>query len=834
MPHAASPEVLAIVPARDADPVPLQQLLADLRAQAEVRVEVLVVDQTLRGLPADLDLGGAARVRERSPARSRAWRHGLATGGAPWIAFCLPGTRLAADRLRTQLDAADGGSVELVTSDLHVRSPEGYARRVSPDLAPELPPLWEATALVRRSALEGLRDVAFWPVEQELYRRLRAEDGVRHVAEALVAATSESFEAAAERQRHDAELLRLAESPHRGAPKLTVLLATHERCDVLLECLEAYSRQLVAPGTFEIIVIDDGSTDGTREVGEELVLPVPFTFLHKEADGASRARILGMPHARGELVLFVNDDTIPFPDNVQAHLQAHRELEGQRAMVLGSFEQTPEHLENALMRLLERSHFVFDYGRWEPGQELGAGAFYTCHISVSRAAVEEAGGFDPDFSHYGCEDTDLGARLEDLGWTIHYRPECRAIHRHLLTFDALRRRQPLVARAHTRLFLKHPRLLSGQAWSDQSPARMRQVEEQVEPHMPLIESAGRMLSGLNAARIEAAGGTCATIARELEDCLDQLYRRVNRVWWNRGLMDGMELHGLTTLADTLARWEPELPELSRTARNAVLVRAEGSQWLALADAWMAREGSERGDADGAALVVLADTAEPAQRALASAVRRARRLGHSAPVAVAVPGDERALDELFASARAWIPGGGPSDEADRRRAMAAGADELALRAELPSLPMWPLATEAALRLLAWPSWDTPGALAALAQAVAPLAARGDVCLVLRHAPGEASPQPGLAELEAALAQLGETRLEVLLEQASLTDPDWEHLVFAADAVLTPAGTAEQRALLLRRVGRPYLVTAEDTALWLAERDACFTARIPVLQEEPCRA
>ena len=140
-----------------------------------------------------------------------------------------------------------------------------------------------------------------------------------------------------ERVREDHELLRLAERPLPDGPEITVLLATHERRELLLRCLERFSRQLVPPGTLELVVIDDGSTDGTAELGAALEPYVPLTFLHVEPGGASRARAAGLPRARGRLVLFVNDDTIPFPDTVRRHLEAHRELAGRRAIVLGTF-----------------------------------------------------------------------------------------------------------------------------------------------------------------------------------------------------------------------------------------------------------------------------------------------------------------------------------------------------------------------------------------------------------------------------------------------------------------------------------------------------------------
>ena len=829
MSNRASTSVLAIVPLRDAAD-PLADLIEDLHAQEGVQVRVLIVDQTPGGDLEATPPRGAEVVRQLSPSRGQAWRRGLDHQDAEWVLWCLPGTRLHPRRVQAQLARAAQTGADLVTCDLKVSDGEGYGRRLSPDLTPDLPALWEAGVLVRRATLFLLETTAFWPVELKLHRQLEAEGRVAHLAEALVTVSPERERAAAEHGRHDAELLRLEgrRLPEGTQPQVTVLLATHQRLDVFLECVEAYSRQLLPPGTFEIVAVDDGSTDGTPEVGRVLELGVPFTFLHKEADGASRARIFAMPHARGRLVLFVNDDTIPFADNVRTHLEAHRALEGQKAMVLGTFEQPEAHLENALMRLLERTHYVFNYANWTPGEELDAGAFYTCHLSVPREAVEQAGGFDPDFSHYGCEDTDLGVRLEDLGWTIHYRPECRAVHRHFLNFDNLRRRQPLVARAHTRLFLKHPRLLAGHAWSDQGSRRTEDLLAKVGGHLPEIEAACRDLADVNLARLERASAGCAATAQKLDGCLEELYGKVNKLWWERGLLEGCRLHGLSGLADALGRWQPQLPSL---AGNAVLLRAGEPGWSLLAEAWLAQHGTPQGQTeDGSLLAILVDPGvetESVQRILGPVVRRTRRNGHAAPVAL-VPCTPGHGGALFAGARAWIPG-----EIDRADADAAGTPVLDQAARLNEPPHWPLDTQAPLRVLAWPRWDRADSLAQLTPILAPLAGRSDLCLILRVEPGAPDPTPALEAFDQALRAAGvtEPRFEVLLEPAPLRDAvDWQRLADAVDAIATSPGDDLERVRFLCAFERRWISREEETRLWLAERDALEPLSLPVLQEE----
>ena len=411
--------------------------------------------------------------------------------------------------------------------------------------------------MVRREALTDIDPASFAPAELALFERLRAEGRTIHVAEPLALAPEALCAARAARTAEDAELVTLARKPWFGAPEITVLLATHERRDVLLECLAGFSRQLVRPGLMELVVIDDGSTDGTPELAQSLALAVPFTFLrHEQAGGASRARVLGLPHARGRLVLFVNDDTIPFPDTVQRHLDAHAALAPRRVAVLGTFEQPPEHLRNALMQLLESTDYVFGYHGLKAGQELDGGYFYTCNSSVEVEAVRAAGGFDPAFSLFA-EDTDLGLRLERAGIPIVYRPECRALHRHFLSFDTLSRRQRVVAKAHVRLLAKHPeRLARSPYWAALTAAELTRRNAGVLPHLHTLEAACRSLAGVDLEALAQGSDACGATARTVAARLAELFPKLNKVWWNQGFLAGFAELGVSGFPE-IARNHPE-------------------------------------------------------------------------------------------------------------------------------------------------------------------------------------------------------------------------------------------------------------------------------------
>jgi len=239
-----------------------------------------------------------------------------------------------------------------------------------------------------------------------------------------------------------------------------VSMCTYERRDVLAESLAVFARQLLARGCFGLVVVNDGSSDGTAEMLDALDYPVPIRILHTENGGLASSRNTGLGRARGELVMFVNDDTIPARDCVARHIAAHPSHPGERLCVLGTFGPPPDALAYALTPYLEQSSEVFGYGHMESGSRHGAFKSMTCNVSVSLAAVRATGAFEESFRHYGCEDTDLGFRLEAAGFSVLFDRTARATHRHVLNVDDLEKLQRTVGAAYVRLFRKHPPALT--------------------------------------------------------------------------------------------------------------------------------------------------------------------------------------------------------------------------------------------------------------------------------------------------------------------------------------------------------------------------------------
>ena len=124
--------------------------------------------------------------------------------------------------------------------------------------------------------------------------------------------------------------------------ELSVVIPTYNRRDLLKDLLLSLSSQTLPIDKFEVVVVVDGSTDGTLEMLAELETPFSLRSVYQKnaglgsaihSTGVSAARNRGVQHAQGPLVVFLDDDVAPSPSLLNEHANVHRE--DPNAVVLG-------------------------------------------------------------------------------------------------------------------------------------------------------------------------------------------------------------------------------------------------------------------------------------------------------------------------------------------------------------------------------------------------------------------------------------------------------------------------------------------------------------------
>jgi GT2 family glycosyltransferase len=234
-------------------------------------------------------------------------------------------------------------------------------------------------------------------------------------------------------------------------PELSVVIPTYRRRDALPRTLAALERQTVDRARFEVIVVDDPVEDDSPAVADLVAAgerPFETRQLHREERGVSAARNAGWRAARAPLVMFLGDDILPAPDALAEHLAWHERHPEEEVAVLGHVTWARELRPTLFMRWLERG-VQFDYGVLT-GDEAAWTHFYTSNVSLKRALLERAGGFDEQRFPFLYEDIELGYRLREQGMRLLYNRRAAAEHLHATTVDEWRGRMAATAEAERR------------------------------------------------------------------------------------------------------------------------------------------------------------------------------------------------------------------------------------------------------------------------------------------------------------------------------------------------------------------------------------------------
>jgi glycosyltransferase involved in cell wall biosynthesis len=238
------------------------------------------------------------------------------------------------------------------------------------------------------------------------------------------------------------------------APEISIIIPTHNRREVLAKSLAALLGQSLPVGAAEIIVVDDGSTDGTGALGERMAAAhETIVFLRQPQRGPGAARNSALRIARAPIVLIMNDDTIASPHMVAEHLASHIRYPEEEVAVLGRITISPE----VPRTLFADMHLDATFSTFSEERMLDWHGFITANISAKAAFLSRAGFFDESlFPH---EDLELGWRLQGIGLRVRFNPRALGFHFHELREEDYLRMALRDGRSLARWYLAAPELL---------------------------------------------------------------------------------------------------------------------------------------------------------------------------------------------------------------------------------------------------------------------------------------------------------------------------------------------------------------------------------------
>jgi glycosyltransferase involved in cell wall biosynthesis len=203
----------------------------------------------------------------------------------------------------------------------------------------------------------------------------------------------------------------------------SIIIPTYNRKPILEKCLTALENQQLSNliSDYEIILVDDGSTDGTGEWLAANTQKYPHVcYFSQNHQGPAAARNLGVARSQGDTIVFIDSDLVVTPHFLQAHADAlsrgEEQLKSDRLFTYGWVVNTCN-FENPTAEPYKITDFSAAY-------------FATGNVAIARKWLEQAGLFDTRFQLYGWEDLELGVRLKKLGLKLIKCPAAVGYHWH--------------------------------------------------------------------------------------------------------------------------------------------------------------------------------------------------------------------------------------------------------------------------------------------------------------------------------------------------------------------------------------------------------------------
>ena len=225
---------------------------------------------------------------------------------------------------------------------------------------------------------------------------------------------------------------------------VSVIVPAYNAARTLPACLAALKDQAVSRSSYEVIVVDDGSTDATREITQSYGV----RLLTQPNHGPAAARNLGVQAAQGEILLFTDADCAPAPDWIVAMIEplADPDVIG----VKGAYRTR----QRGLVARFVQAEYEDKYDKMR--QERYIDFVDTYAAAYRRCVFADGQGFDPAFPRASGEDVEFSYRLARQGYKMVFAPKAVVYHQHVASVLDYLRRKYYVGYWRVRMYRKHP------------------------------------------------------------------------------------------------------------------------------------------------------------------------------------------------------------------------------------------------------------------------------------------------------------------------------------------------------------------------------------------
>lgn len=222
------------------------------------------------------------------------------------------------------------------------------------------------------------------------------------------------------------------------APLVSVIIPTFNRAEFLSGALSSLEAQTVPREDFQVVVIDDGSTDETREVVQSFEPRLNLRYLCTSHAGLAAAKDAGIKESAGSILVFADDDDQADAHLLEEHLKSHGEHPEENIAVLGYTGWASHVRPSLIMQCLPDIHdSPFVYKDLVGGEMLDFMFFWGGRSSCKKSLLDKYGVFDSKFV-WGEEDIELGLRLEaSAGLVVLFNRNALSLMARPLTFESM-------------------------------------------------------------------------------------------------------------------------------------------------------------------------------------------------------------------------------------------------------------------------------------------------------------------------------------------------------------------------------------------------------------
>ena len=214
--------------------------------------------------------------------------------------------------------------------------------------------------------------------------------------------------------------------------RVSVVIPTLNRADTLSRTIDRIQQQSVSRDVYEVLVIDNNSSDHTQNVLREKAATYSNLKAFKQPKpGAAPTRNVGIREASGDYVLFIDDDILADHELIENHLKYHEE--SSESSIIGTVVSHWDGSSDPFLRYL-RDRGIFNPYNIACNRPMDFSYYHTGNVSTSRKLLQKVGGFNEEFHVYGMEDIELGYRLERHGSRMVPGVLARASHEYFPTY----------------------------------------------------------------------------------------------------------------------------------------------------------------------------------------------------------------------------------------------------------------------------------------------------------------------------------------------------------------------------------------------------------------